>query len=43
MDMESGPWYSKDYLTSPLNFLPELRQGFQLPQRLKLHDAMLRD
>ena len=43
MDMESGPWWSEDYLTSPLNFLPELRADFVLPKRLKLHDAMLRD
>src|SRR5512142_1960380 len=43
MDMENGPWFSENWLTSPLNFLPENRQGFQLPARLKFHDAILRD
>ncbi len=43
MDMENGPWFSENWLTSPLNFLPENRQGFELPARLKFHDAMLRD
>ena len=43
MDMENGPWFTKDYMTSPLNFVPEVRQGLELPKRLKFHDAMLRD
>lgn len=43
MEMESGPWFTESWLTSPLNFLPEVRAGLDLPQRLKFHDAMLRD
>ncbi len=43
IDMENGPWFTKNYMTSPLNFLPEVRAGLELPQRLKIHDAMLRD
>lgn len=43
MDMENGPWYTENWLTSPINFLPDLRADFQLPKRLKFHDAILRD
>ena len=43
VDMENGPWYTENWLTSPLNFLPEVRAGLELPKRLMLHDAMLRD
>ena len=43
MDMEKGPWFNENWLTSPLNFLPEVRAGLELPKRLKFHDAMLRD
>lgn len=43
MDMENGPWFTENYMTSPLNFLPEVRNGLELPKRLAFHDAMLRD
>ncbi len=43
MDIESGPWFTENWMTCPLNFRPEVRQGLELPRRLKFHDAMLRD
>ena len=43
VDMENGPWYTENWLTSPWNFMPEVRADLELPKRLKLHDAMLRD
>ena len=43
IDMENGPWFTEGWLTSPLNFLPEVRAGLDLPPRLQFHDAMLRD
>lgn len=43
MDMESGPWSREQWFGSPLNFLPEIRQGLQLPRTVRFHDATLRD
>jgi hypothetical protein len=43
MDMENGLWFNENWMTSPLNFLPEVRAGMEFPKRLKFHDAMLRD
>lgn len=39
----SEPWNSGQWWTSPFNFLPEVRAGFSLPGRVKIHDATLRD
>ncbi len=41
--MEDGPWWSDGWFVSPLNYAPEIREKFELPPRLVLHDATLRD
>lgn len=35
---EEGKWW-----VSPYNFIPEVRQGLDLPPKVEIHDATLRD
>lgn len=37
------PWKTKQWYTSPWNFLPEVRKGFDFPANIKFHDVTLRD
>jgi isopropylmalate/homocitrate/citramalate synthase len=37
------PWHTDRWFTSPWNFLPEIREEVQLPDRLQVHDVTLRD
>src|SRR5271157_2733128 len=41
--MEENFWRTKDWWTSPFNFLPVVRDQFDLPQEVQIHDATLRD
>lgn len=43
MNLEQGPWYTPDWWVSHYNFVNEVRSAFQLPERVQLHDATLRD
>jgi len=29
--MDEGPWHTDQWFTSPLNFMPEIRDTLQLP------------
>jgi isopropylmalate/homocitrate/citramalate synthase len=37
------PWHTDRWFTSPWNFLPEVREGLSLPDRVQVHDVTLRD
>ncbi len=37
------PWKTDQYFVSPLNYLDEVRQGYNLPEKVKIHDITLRD
>ena len=37
------PWKSDNWFVSPWNFLPEVTQGWNFPDRVKIHDVSLRD
>jgi isopropylmalate/homocitrate/citramalate synthase len=37
------PWHTDQWFTSPWNFLPEVRDPFQLPSSVQVHDVTLRD
>jgi len=39
----STPWHTDKWFTSPWNFLPEVREGFQFAEKIQLHDITLRD
>jgi isopropylmalate/homocitrate/citramalate synthase len=41
--VDPTPWKNDRWFSSPWNFLPEVRQGFSLPDALELHDVTLRD
>ena len=41
--MNTTPWRSDQYWTSPYNHLPEVRNALPLPSKVILHDATLRD
>jgi methanogen homocitrate synthase len=42
--MQSGtPWKNEGWWTSPFNFRPEVREGLDLPQKVRFHDVTLRD
>jgi isopropylmalate/homocitrate/citramalate synthase len=41
--MTHTPWRTDRWLTSPWNFLPEIREQLQLPEHLEVHDVTLRD
>ena len=37
------PWRSDDWFVSPWNFLPEATEGWNFPNKVKIHDTTLRD
>lgn len=41
--MSQTPWLTENWNVSHLNYLPEVRGSFELPERVLLHDATLRD
>ncbi len=41
--MSEGPWHTRDWFTSPWNFMPEIRDELQLPGTVQVHDVTLRD
>ena len=38
-----GPWHTRDWFTSPWNFMPEIRDALALPSTVQVHDVTLRD
>ena len=42
IDVET-PWVTDNWWTSPFNFIPEVRQQLNLPDRVTFHDVTLRD
>ena len=41
--MSKGHFEQDRYWVSPYNFVPEVREGLNLPPRVQIHDATLRD
>lgn len=41
--MSKEPWKTEDWFVSPWNFAPEVRAGFNFPERVQIHDITLRD
>jgi len=41
--MPEEPWHTRDWFTSPWNFMPEIRDALELPQTVEVHDVTLRD
>jgi isopropylmalate/homocitrate/citramalate synthase len=41
--MEEKLWHTENWWTSPFNFLPAVRDQFDLPKEVQIHDATLRD
>ncbi|MHB8157463.1 MAG: LeuA family protein [Desulfocucumaceae bacterium] len=41
--MKGEPWETDQWLTSQMNFLPEVREALSLPKKISVHDATLRD
>ncbi|HTU01394.1 MAG TPA: hypothetical protein VMG58_06245 [Candidatus Sulfotelmatobacter sp.] len=39
----STPWHSDKWFVSPWNYLPDVRQGFAFPPKVRFHDVCLRD
>ena len=37
------PWKNNRWFVSPWNFLPEVREGWEFPPRIRIHDVTLRD
>jgi isopropylmalate/homocitrate/citramalate synthase len=37
------PWHTNQWFTSPWNFVPEVREGFQFAEKIEFHDITLRD
>ena len=37
------PWKTDQWFSSPWNYLPEVTEGFQIPQDIQVHDVTLRD
>ena len=40
---EAQPWKTDRWFSSPWNYLPEVTEGFRLPERVVVHDVTLRD
>ncbi len=38
-----GPWKTDQWFSSPWNYLPEVTEGFQIPDEVQIHDVTLRD
>jgi isopropylmalate/homocitrate/citramalate synthase len=41
--MTNQPWHTEKWFVSPWDFLPEVRDQFQFPQKIEIHDITLRD
>lgn len=41
--MPEQPWKTDQWFSSPWNYLPEVTEGFQLPDEVRIHDVTLRD
>ena len=41
--MSEGAWHTRDWFTSPWNFMPEVRDALELPGTVHVHDVTLRD
>jgi isopropylmalate/homocitrate/citramalate synthase len=41
--MSEAPWHTRQWFTSPWNFMPEIREQLQLPTSVQVHDVTLRD
>ncbi|MDP3984759.1 MAG: pyruvate carboxyltransferase [Acidimicrobiia bacterium] len=41
--MASEPWKTEKWFSSPWNYLPEITETFNLPERVQVHDVTLRD
>lgn len=41
--MAQEPWHTDNWFTSPWNFAPEVRAGFDFPPKVRIHDITLRD
>ena len=37
------PWKTDQWFSSPWNYLPEVTEGFQFPDKVEIHDVTLRD
>ncbi len=41
--MPDSPWKTDSFFSSPWNYLPEVTESFQLPEKIQIHDVTLRD
>jgi isopropylmalate/homocitrate/citramalate synthase len=41
--LNNTPWKTENWFVSPWNYLEEVREGFQPPARVRIHDVTLRD
>lgn len=41
--MSETPWKTDQWFSSPWNYLPEVTEGFQIPNEVTVHDVTLRD
>lgn len=41
--MSDQPWKTKDWFSSPWNYLPEVTKDFSFPDEIEIHDVTLRD
>ncbi len=41
--MSDQPWKTRDWFSSPWNYLPEVTEGFAFPESVEIHDVTLRD
>ncbi len=41
--MSDTPWKTDQWFSSPWNYLPEVTEGFQIPNEVQVHDVTLRD
>jgi Xaa-Pro aminopeptidase len=38
--MSNSPWKSDSFFSSPWNYLPEVTQTFQMPEKIQIHDVI---
>ena len=41
--MPDQPWKTDQWFSSPWNYLPEVTEGFSIPEEVTIHDVTLRD
>jgi len=41
--MDATPWKTDTFFSSPWNYLPEVTEGFRIPETVQVHDVTLRD